>query len=106
MGPERRRSQRIERSLLAEIRWHSGEGIYVRETAETENVSSHGALLRIRPATAVSLAISLRTAAGGSWRPAEVKRCDSQAPDGWTRVAIDLAEPSEAFWGVSLSSAV
>lgn len=106
MGPERRRSQRIEHSLSTEIMWHSGEGIYVRETAETENVSSHGALLRMKPATPVSQAISLRTGAGGAWRPAEVKRCDSQAPDGWTRVAIDLGEPSEAFWGVSLTSAV
>ncbi|MGH9777414.1 MAG: hypothetical protein ACRD5I_03290 [Candidatus Acidiferrales bacterium] len=106
MGPERRRSRRIERILSAEIRWHSGEGIYVREAAETENVSSHGALLRLKPTTPVSAVISLRTAAGGSWQPAEVKRCDSEAPDGWTRLAIDLAEPSEAFWGVSLTSAV
>ena len=106
MGPERRRSRRIERSLSTEIMWHSGEGIYVREAAETENVSSHGALLRMKPATPVSSAVSLRAGAGGAWRPAEVKRCDSKAPDGWTRVAIDLAEPSEAFWGVSLTSAV
>jgi len=104
MSPERRRSQRIEHTLSAEIMWHSGEGIYVRETAETENVSSHGALLRVKPATAVSPTISLRTAGGGPWRPARVKRCDSQAPDGWTRVAVDLGEPSEAFWGVSLTS--
>lgn len=86
--------------------WHSGEGIYVRERAETENVSTHGALLRLKPATPVSQAISLRTAAGGAWQPAEVKRYDSTAPDGWIHVAIDLAEPSEAFWGVSLSSVV
>ncbi len=83
--------------------WHSGEGIYVRETAETENVSSHGALLRLKPATPLSQTISLR-AGGGSWRLARVKRCESKTPDGWTHVAIDLAEPSEAFWGVSLSS--
>ncbi len=86
--------------------WHSAEGIYVREKAETENVSSHGALLRMKLPAPMSPAISLRTGAGGAWRPAEVKRFDSKAPDGWTRVAIDLGEPSEAFWGVSLTSAV
>lgn len=103
MGPERRRSRRIEHSLPTEIMWHSGEGIYVRETAETENVSPHGALLRLKPATPVSQSISLRAAAGGSWQAAQVKRSESRSPDGWTHIAIDLAEPSEAFWGVSLS---
>lgn len=106
MGPERRRSRRIDHTLSAEIMWHSGEGIYVRERGETENVSTHGALLRMKSPTPVSQAISLRTAAGGAWQPAQVKRCDSKAPDGWTHVAIDLAEPSEAFWGVSFSSLV
>ncbi len=104
MGPERRRSQRIQHFLCTEIMWHSGEGIYVREQAETENVSPHGALLRLKPATPVSPTISLRSAVGGSWQVAQVKRRESSSPDGWTHIAIDLAEPSEAFWGVSLSS--
>jgi hypothetical protein len=106
MGPERRRSQRIRHALSTEIMWHSGEGIYVREKAETENVSTHGALLRLKPATPVSQTISLRGAGGGAWQAAQVKRCESRSPDGWTHIAIDLAEPSEAVWGVSLSSAL
>jgi hypothetical protein len=106
MGPERRRSRRIQHFLSAEIVWHSGEGIYVREQAETENVSPHGALLRLKPATPLSQTISLRPAGGGSWQVAKVKRRETDSPDGWTHIAIDLAEPSEAFWGVSLTSAL
>jgi hypothetical protein len=104
MGPERRRSARIQRFLCTEIMWHTGEGIYVREPAETENVSPHGALLRLKPATPVSQTVSLRGTSGGSWQSAQVKRCESRSPDGWTHIAVDLAEPSEAFWGVSLTS--
>jgi hypothetical protein len=106
MGPERRRSARIQHFLYTEIMWHTGEGIYVRESAETENVSPHGALLRLKPATPVSQTVSLRAASGGSWQSAQVKRFESRSPDGWTHVAVDLAEPSEAFWGVSLSSSL
>ena len=106
MGPERRRSERIQRAFATEIIWHSGEGVYVREMAETENISTHGALLRMKRDAPVTHAIAVRAAPAGAWHFAQVKRSHGTTPDGWTQVAIDLAEPSEAFWGVSFSSSL
>ena len=97
---ERRRSQRIHTVRPVEVARHAVEGIYVRDDAETDVVSAHGALLRMKRSLPIRVVVALSPTGAANWTMARVMRCDPPRPDGWTPVAVELAVPSEAFWGV------
>ena len=103
---ERRRSQRIQIVTPVEVASHTEEGIYIRESAKTETVSAHGALLRMEHELPVRRIIALRCSAETNWAMARVMRCDSPRPEGWRPVALELAVPDGAFWGTLFWSGV
>lgn len=96
-GSERRRSQRIPVTKSLVVGWDKGDGIYVRKKARTENVSGHGALLRLEHTLPLHMIVALDHA--GSATVARVVRCEPPKAEGWAPVAVELAYPSQAFWG-------
>lgn len=103
---ERRRSQRTRTVKPVEVARHAEAGIYVWEQAETDVVSAHGALLRMKHNLPIREVITLRLPGATNWTMARVMRCDPPRPDGWTPVAVELAVPNEAFWGLLFWSGV
>jgi len=88
-----------------EVAWHKADGTYTQQQAETEDVSPHGALLRMKHGLLVREVVVVRSGAAGDWSIARVMRCGPRRPEGWTPVGVELAVPSEGFWGSRFTSA-
>ncbi len=102
-GVERRRSQRVLLVIPVEVAWTTKEGQRFKEDAETQVVNAHGALLRMKTALAISAEVELtRPRTRQSTRARVVWTGDVVEEDEMTRVAVELAVPSETFWGVSI----
>lgn len=98
----RRRSQRVFLVVPVDVVWTRSDGLRVREPAHTEVVNAHGALLRIDaklPRGAEVQLIHRKT--HNSTRARVVSMCPAEK-DGVPRIAFELAEPSETFWGISI----
>lgn len=105
-GNQRRGSQRIYAATSVEVGWHTDEGKYVTEHADTENVSAHGGLLRMKHGFPIRQVVDLSPTHATNWTRARVMRCDPPRREGWTSVAVELAVPSEGFWGILFWSGV
>lgn len=102
-GAERRRSQRVLLVIPVEVAWSTREGLRVQEHAETEVVNAHGALLRMKTLLPISEEVELiRPRTSQLTRARVVWAGDVAEEDEMTRVAVELAVPSETFWGVSI----
>ncbi len=102
-GAERRRSQRVLLVIPVDVAWITREGLRVREHAETVVVNAHGALLRMKTLLPISEEVELmRPRTSQSTRARVVWAGDVAEEDEMTRVAVELAVPSETFWGVSI----
>ncbi len=102
-GAERRRSQRVLLVIPVEVAWTTAEGLRVAENAETEVVNAHGALLRMKTFLPISVEVELmRPRTRQSALARVVWTGDLAEEDEWTRIAVELAVPSETFWGVSI----
>lgn len=98
---ERRRSQRVHVAIPVEVTWTTKEGTRISEHAETEVVSAHGALLRVKthhPIAAELIIVNLRT--GQSAQAKAV--CTDSTAGGTIRLAVGLDTPAEALWGISI----
>lgn len=98
---DRRRSTRVLLVMPVDVAWTSKEGLQVQEHAETEVVSQHGAMLRMSTRLPVGVQLELRRPASGMSGKARVVGVGNPSPDGMARVAVELAVPSDAFWGIS-----
>lgn len=98
---DRRRSTRVLLVMPVDVAWTSKEGLQVQEHAETEVVSQHGAMLRMSTRLPVGVQVELRRPASGMSGKARVVGVGNPSPDGMARVAVELAVPSDAFWGIS-----
>lgn len=98
---DRRRSTRVLLVMPVDVAWTSKDGLQVQEHAETEVVSQHGAMLRMGTRLPVGMHVELRRPASGMSGKARVVGVGNPAPDGMARVAVELAVPSDAFWGIS-----
>lgn len=94
---ERRRSERRRLGLALKVGWTTPEGTRVEENAETEEVSAHGALLRLRTRYPIVTELKLENPRTGQsvratavWKQAEA--------GGTLEVAVAFATPSETFW--------
>jgi hypothetical protein len=100
-GPARRRSRRAFLVIPVELVWTRKDGVRVRESTETEVISPNGALLRtkthIPPGTEVEL-IHHKTRQSTQ---ARVVGTRPSPQNGTLRIAVEVAVPSETFWGVS-----
>jgi hypothetical protein len=77
-------------------------GVRVKESAETEEVNAHGALLRMSAPLPLKTLVVLTHRITNKSTPAQVVRVSAAQEDGKLRIAVELEEPSETFWGVSI----
>lgn len=97
---ERRRSQRVQAFTPVEIAWQRADGAYVKERGETECVSAHGGAVKIRQPLSVRQVVELIVDREGTSALARVMHCSSPASDGLRTVGLELAVPSDTFWGI------
>jgi len=82
------------------VEWRRKDGLRVRESAETEVVSAHGALLRMNVQIRPKTEVILKELTTHQTVPARIVRVDPPAQDGIARIAVELTTPSETFWGL------
>jgi hypothetical protein len=78
------------------------DGVRVKESAETEEVNAHGALLRMSAHLSLKTLVVLTHRITNKATPAQVVRVSAAQEDEKLRIAVELEEPSETFWGVSI----
>ncbi len=99
---ERRRSERVLLVVPVDVAWVKQGGARVQESAETEEVNAHGALLRMSAPLPLKTLVVLTHRITNKSTPAQVVRTCPGQEDGKPRIAVELEEPSETFWGVSI----
>lgn len=103
---ERRRSQRVHFVRSVKVTSHTEHGAYITEDAETEDVSAHGGLLRMKHGFPVRRIVGLTHSRATNVTLARVMRCGPTTREGWIPVALELAVPNETFWGVAFWTGV
>ena len=100
---ERRRSQRVHLAIPVEVGWQEDD-VHVSEHAETEVLNAYGALLRMEPHLPIPIDVELSKPREGLSTPARVVGFREPTPKGLLGVAVELAVPSQTFWGISFPS--
>ena len=103
-GAAARRSQRVFLSVSVDVVWTSGAGLRVRESGQTEVVSQHGALVKMDSSLPVQMRVEIFRPSTGRTSGARVVTSQPN-PDGFVRVAMELATPTADFWGVGFPGA-
>ncbi len=103
---ERRRSQRTHVLTSVTVAWHTEDGRYVTEQAETVDVSASGALLRMGKDHPLRQVVELIRGPEPEHTLARVLRSGPLSPEGGMLVAVQLAALSEDFWGIEFYSGV
>jgi hypothetical protein len=95
---ERRRSGRLKVVAPLTVTWYDPDQRHWSEYGETQDVSFHGALLRLRRSLSPGQVVRLihnRTVDEGML--AQVVRCGPPSAGGWSSVAVKLAVPGNGF---------
>lgn len=100
----RRRSQRVFLVIPIDVVWRRSDGVRVRESAHTEVVNAHGALLRINIHLPRGTEVELIHHKTRQSTRAHVVATYPTQPDGVPRIAVELSVPSATFWGVTFSA--
>lgn len=100
----RRRSQRVVLATPVRLTWATKDGVCVTEQAQTEEISAHGAMLRMKSRLPISTEVELSHPRTRQSTRARVVGMRSPEPDGSVRIAIEFTVPNETFWGVSFPS--
>ncbi len=103
---EQRRSQRVHLAIPVDVAWETSDGARHSEHAKSEVVNAYGGLLQMNePYPSFKQVVEL------SHLP---KHQSSRAIVVWimepedgkpARIAVELAIPSQAFWGISFPPA-
>ncbi len=96
---EHRRSQRVLIVIPVEVSWIAEDGTRIRIQAETEVVSTHGALLRTKNNPILPNKVEIIHLKTGFSAVARLVDIYPQDDQGVWRFALELAIPSETFWG-------
>ena len=105
-GAQRRRSQRVQLVVPVDMVWKTSDGARHTEHVKSVVVNAHGGLLQVN-----ELYPPLKQALELSHLP---KHQTSRARVVWimepedgkpARIAVELAIPSQAFWGISFPPA-
>lgn len=90
-----------------EVKWMTHDGPWVQEHAETEVVSLHGAMLRMKARLTPGTQIEVRRPEIKKSAKAKVVGAGNPTTDGLARVAIEILAPNDStFWGISFPNAV
>lgn len=88
-----------------EVAWERSDGSKLKDQAETELVSAHGALLRLKSQLVGVKEVELIRKHPPLSTRARVVNTYPVGADGLVRVAVELAVPSHAFWGLVIPEA-
>lgn len=99
-----RRSDRVFLVVPVDVVWMKAEGKQAKETAATEVVNAHGALLRMNAHLPVNTRLVLTHRVTQQSSPARVVATQPPQDGGKMGIAVELDEPSESFWGVTIPS--
>lgn len=95
---ERRRSRRLKVVAPLTVTWYDQDQAHWSEYGETQDVSFHGALLRLRRSLTPGQVVRLKhNCAVDEGMLAQVVRCGPPRPGGWSSVAVKLAVPGNGF---------
>jgi len=97
---DRRRSSRVMLIIPVEVKWMTKDGPWVQEHADTEVVSQHGAMLKMKSRPSVGAQIEIRRPALGQSVKAKVVGMGNPSTDGMARIAVEMLAPNDTFWGV------
>ncbi len=88
-GAERRRSRRIPLVMPMEVTWATPDGVRIKQHALTEEVSAHGAVLRMITCPPLSAELELNRPQKGSSTEARIVRRLNAGLDGLVRIAVE-----------------
>ncbi|HLE81711.1 MAG TPA: PilZ domain-containing protein [Dehalococcoidia bacterium] len=95
---ERRRSPRVELVVPVQLEWTTDTGEYIEVNGETEIVSAHGALIRLKTAEDIASEVRIRNRQTGKVAWSSVVS-EYPAKGDQRRVAFVLSTPDGTFWG-------
>lgn len=98
----RRKSDRVFLVVPVDVMWMRADGQRATESAETEVVNAHGALLRMRANLSLKTNVVLTHRVTKQSTSARVVGTYPAQEDGKLRIAVGLEEPSGSFWGVTI----
>ncbi len=104
---DRRRCQRVRLAVQVDVAWETSDGARHSDHAKSEVVSAYGGLLQMdEPYPPLKQVVEL-------YHPSTHRSCRARVvwvmepEDGESaRIAVELAIPSQAFWGISFPPAV
>ena len=88
-GAERRRSRRIPLVMPMEVTWATPDGVRIKQHALTEEVSAHGAVLRMITCPPLSAELELSRPHNSSSTEARVVGRRNPGLDGLVRIAVE-----------------
>ncbi len=100
-GSDRRRSTRVMLVIPVEVKWMTKDGPWVQEHGDTEVVSQHGAMLRLKTRLAPGTQVEIRRPAIGQSVKAKVVGVGNPSTDGLARIAVEMLVPNDTFWGIN-----
>jgi hypothetical protein len=96
----RRRSTRVVAAVPVQVKWTTVEGFRAAALATTSVFNSHGALLSIKSPIALPFDVELTRTGSGKTIPARVIDASTFSPNVRARVAVELDDPTDSFWGI------
>ena len=104
---EQRRSQRVHVAVPVDVAWKTSDGVRHSEHAESEVVNAYGGLLQMNePYPPIKQVVELSHLPKHQSSRARVVWVMEPEDGKPARVAVELATPSQAFWGISFPPAV
>lgn len=97
----RRRSDRFPVAVPLEVKWNASEGETVQADAEAVEVSAYGATLQMKTCPPVGAQIEVTHRFSGETAKARVVGLRHSKEHAAPAVAVELAVPSETFWGLT-----
>jgi hypothetical protein len=98
----KRRSPRVVAGVPVQVGWVTSEGFQVTTLAHTSVLNAHGALLSIKSPLAIPAQLEVARPDGSEAIAAHVVDTGNFSPNVPTRVAVELASPSETLWGIPI----
>jgi len=99
---QRRRSQRVRLAVPLTVVWTTPGGVQHNQPAKTEVVNAHGGLLQMKePYPGFKEVIELSHSSTARSCKGRVVWIFEPEDGQLARIAIELAAPSETFWGIN-----
>ena len=106
-GAQRRRSQRVRLAVPVDVAWETSDGARHSVHAKSEVVNAYGGLLEMNePYPPLKQVVELSHLPKHQSSRARVVWIMEPEDGKSARVAVELAIPSQAFWGISFPPAV